>query len=51
MRKKIEKYISLFMENELVGETALVNPYLKLDAIDEPKVLRFQCPYRFFVKT
>ena len=35
MRKKMEKYINLLMENELVGETALLNPYLKLEAIDE----------------
>ena len=39
MRKKMEKYISFLMENELVGETALLNPYLKLEAIDEHKVL------------
>ena len=37
----MEKYISLLMENELVGEPALVNPYLKLEGIDEHKVLRF----------
>ena len=37
----MEKYISLLMENELLGEPALVNPYPKLEAIDERKVLHF----------
>ena len=34
MRKKMEKYINLLMENELVGETTLLNPYLKFEAIN-----------------